>query len=462
MKVVVLGAGLGGLSASYELAKKGVDVTVLEKEGRVGGMAKSHSEGGFTYDLGPHRFHTKEDSLVEHVNRLLDGDLDEKERVSRILLEGRFFDYPLKVGNAFFNMPPSTTARIMLDYTTMKLRNILGGGEDGNFEEWVLSRFGRKLYEIYFKVYTEKTWGIPCTELSADWAAQRISLLSLWDTLVKTLSIGETPRTYVSRFHYPRSHGIGRISEAYERGIRDRGGKIRVSSPVKEVTASGGRITGIGYDGGTIKVGDDDIVFNTIPITDFIRCVSPKPPDDVLEANERLRFRSIVFVYLKFDRDRVSHDHWIYLPELKYKANRVSESKNFNAGNTPDGKTIVGAEITCQMGDETWNASKEELSERVLKDMVGIGLVEEGEYIDSTVRKMEHAYPVYDLTYRENLDTAIDYLKGFANLRFFGRNGLFRYNNMDHSIHMGLKAAEAATDKNVDYMKVATEERWFG
>ncbi len=462
MKVWVLGGGLAGLSAAHQLTGDGVPVTVLEKEARVGGLARSYESGGFTHDLGPHRFHTQDPELLEHVRELLGGRLEERTRRSRIQLEGRFFDYPLRVKNAFLKMPPLTTAKIVVDYLTAKAGGIIHPSRDRNFEEWVVSRFGRKMYEIYFKVYTEKMWGLPCTELSADWAAQRITLLSLWDTLVKTVFRRENvPRTYVSRFYYPRTGGIGAIGEAYAERIVEGGGEIRLNTKVDDVGVEDGRVTYVGLNGGRVEVGEEDVVFSTIPLTDFVRAVKPKPPEGVVEAAEKLRFRSINLINMRFDRDRVSLDNWIYLPEPRFIANRLSESKNFSEANAPEGKTIVAAELTCRRGDEVWNAGGE-LGGSVVEEMASMGLVDEGEYMGCEAHGMEYAYPVYDIGYRENLKTILDYLNSMVNLRVFGRNGLFRYNNMDHSISMGLTAAKSLTDDSTDYMRVATEQEWFG
>jgi len=463
MKVYVLGGGLAGLSAAHVLSEGGIDVTVLEAEDEVGGLARSFSEDGFTLDLGPHRLHTHDESLLEHFMKLMGDSLEEKERVSRILLEGRFFDYPLRVGNAMFNMRPLTTARIVADYAWIKLKSMLRRPADGNFEDWVVNRFGSRLYEIYFKVYTEKTWGLPCMMLSADWAAQRISLMSLWDTVVKTLFRGGVePRTYASRFYYPRSGGVGRLSEEYAKHILANGGRILTNSRVDGITVKDGRIIELRCAGNSFKVSAFDLVYSTIPITTLIKSVSPPVPKGVARASSKLRFRSIVFVHLKFKRPTVSSDHWIYVPELKYVENRLSESRNFNTGNASSGKTVVTAEITCQCGDTIWNAPAEELGRRVLEDMLAMDLVKRREYIGSSIHRIEHAYPIYDLDYKVNLHEVIEYLKTLSNLRFFGRQGLFRYNNMDHSVSMGLTAAKSVTGRNVDYLKVAAEQHWFG
>ncbi len=463
MRVYVLGAGLAGMSAAYQLACDGVETVVLESEPQVGGLAQSFVVDGFTYDLGPHRFHTPDEELSKHFVSMVGGEVEEKVRKSRILLEDRFFDYPLRVGNAIFNMPPLTMVRIMADYALVKVRNTLVKPSDDNFEEWVVNRFGWKLYEIYFKVYTEKTWGMPCTKISADWAAQRITLLSLWDTLVKTLfKSGDTPRTYVGKFNYPRKGGIGSLSKAYSKKVTESGGQVRVSSPVTGVRLKGSRIASIEYAGGVFELSEEDVVFSTIPLTDFVRCCDPSAPKDVLEAAEKLVFRGLIFVTLFLGRENMSDDHWIYLPQPKYASNRLSESKNFNRNNAPAGRTAVTFEITCQVGDKVWNSKDEDLAQTALDDAVKTGLMERGDYIGAKVKRMEHGYPIYDLGYREKLKKVTDYLSTLENLKFFGRNGLFRYNNMDHSVSMGLTAAKSITDENVNYLKVATEQHWFG
>ncbi|MBU0761763.1 MAG: FAD-dependent oxidoreductase [Candidatus Altiarchaeota archaeon] len=463
MRVYVLGGGLAGLSAAYQLTKDGVETIVVEALDQVGGLAQSFTEKGYTYDLGPHRFHSSDKELNKHFVNVLNGEVEEKIRKSRILLEGRFFEYPLKVGNAIFNMPLHTMVKIIIDYLTIKVKNALSTSSDSNFEDWVVNRFGWKLYEIYFKVYTEKTWGMPCTQISADWAAQRITLLSLWDTVMKTLfKSGDTPRTYVSKFNYPKKGGIGGLSNAYVKSIKKSGGKVITSSPVKKIHLKGSKISSIDYEGGSVKIAKNDLVFSTIPLTDFVRFTTPSAPKNVLSSAKKLKFRAIVFVTLFLEKEHASDDHWIYLPQQMFTSNRLSESKNFNVKNTPHGKTCLTFEITCQVGDKVWNEKDEKLAETALDDAVKTGLVEKSQFIGASVHRMEHGYPIYDLEYKKHMADVIGYMKSIGNLRFFGRNGLYRYNNMDHSVSMGLTAAKSVSDKNMQYLKVATEQKWFG
>ena len=464
MKVCVLGAGLAGLSAGYELSSKNVDVTLLEKTPEVGGIAKSFTRGDFTYDLGPHRFHTKDEDILAHLKDLLNDNLALKERKSKIFLQGRFFKYPLKVGDAILSMPPLITLSILVDYLKIKIINLFSCKPDDSFESWVVNRFGWKLYKIFFREYTEKTWGIPCTSISVDWAAQRISLLSLWDTLLNTvLNKKDKPRTYVSEFYYPQKGGIGIISENYAEVIRDRGGIINLDVAIDKILVEENKINSITYHSNNAKKTEIyDHLFSTIPLTDLINLIQPKPSKDVLEAARKLMFRSIIFVYLVINKQRVFQEHWIYLPERQFTSNRVTEPKNFSSQNAPDGKTLLCFEVTCFDGDEIWSMSNEELRDKVISDLKKLADVKEEEVVDSFTHRIKHAYPLYSLDYSVHLEKIKKYLDEFTNLSYFGRNALFRYNNMDHSIDMGLKAAQRRLGQNVDYQRVATGQKWFG
>ncbi|MFH1788180.1 MAG: FAD-dependent oxidoreductase [Candidatus Altiarchaeota archaeon] len=464
MEVCVFGAGLAGLSAGYELSGNGVSVSFLEKDSQVGGLAKSFTADGFTYDLGPHRFHTKEDYLIEHLKNLLGDNLVLEERKSRIFLQGRFFDYPLKVGNAMFSMPPATTARILADYLKIKLRNLSNPQPDDSFESWVVNRFGRKLYMLFFGEYTEKTWGIPCTSISADWAAQRISLLSLWDTLVNTVVPGkDKPRTYASEFYYPRQGGIGAIAKAYEKAILAAKGAINLNTSIKQISLNGNRFGSVIFtSGGKTQTKEFDHFFSTISLTTLVSLIKPEPPKTILGAAEKLRFRSIVFVYLVINRGKVFDEHWIYLPEKKFTSNRIAETKNFSSQNAPERKTILCFEVTCFKGDEKWNLSDEELKERVIGDLMRISDVRKDEVLSCFTQRMEHTYPLYTLDYLTHLERIRAFLDGIENLSYFGRNALFRYNNMDYSMDTGIKAAKNMIGQKTDYKKVASGQEWFG
>ena len=465
---LILGAGLAGLAAASRLKDHGCRVQVLEAQPHVGGLAASFTIktewGEFDYDNGPHRFHTNEEHLTAEVERLLGDNVCHADRLSRIFLYGRFFDYPLNGSNVLKNLPKTVLIKAFLDFFAVKIRSIFKKVPDDNFENWVVNRFGRKLYDVFFGTYTEKTWGIPCNQISADWASQRISLLSLWDTVMKTLFRPKNvPRTLVSRFVYPRRGGIGRLCEAYRRDLEEAGMEVLTSAPVTSVRVEDGRLLGIEartLDG--TRFFQADQVLSTIPVTTLVRLMDPEPPREIMESVQALKHRSMIFVYLILDRPRLTHDHWIYLPEQRLITHRLSEFKNFSPDSAPPDKTLICAEITCDYGDDDWNKSDEELRRVVARDLVDIGLLKEDEILHTFSRRERHAYPLYDLTYRENKDRILDYVNAIEGLETTGRQGLFKYNNMDHSIAMGLNAADNLLGRGEDHKKVATGQEYFG
>jgi protoporphyrinogen oxidase len=462
-QVTILGGGLAGMSCAVACVRAGAEVVVLEREDRVGGLARSFTEEGYTYDMGPHRLliHAPED--VSEFNSLLGQSLLLKERKSRIFLKGRFFHYPLRVGNAIFSMPPAITARILADYAWAKARSVTSRGDDKSFEDWVVARFGRTLFNIFFKQYTEKAWGIPCSQISADWASQRISLLSLWDTLKKSLwRRGNQPRTYASQFYYPLHGGIGSISRAMAHEVEASGGKVVCDQPVTSIGIAEGRVSKI--QAGDLSIQPQEVV-STIPLNDLVG-MADGADEPVKQAAKNLRFRAIVFVYLFVKRPRISDDHWIYLPEEQFISNRFSESVNFSIKNTPMGKTVLCAEITCDVGDSIWKTSDDILAERVVEDLIGLGFTELGhsEILKVSTRRVREAYPIYDIGYQQRVKTVLDYGESLSNFVAIGRSALFRYNNMDHSVAMGKEAAATilSQDDKKATTSIATDQKYFG
>lgn len=441
----ILGAGLAGLSAGYNLSRGGRSVSLLEKEPYVGGLAASFTRDGYTYDLGPHRFHTRNRKVQEQVEALLADNIHWRERLSRIYMLGRFFHYPLKAGNVVRNLPPWLLFRSFLDYLVVRVQDRIRPIPDDCFQNWVLKRFGKTLYRLFFGTYTEKAWGIPCTQISADWASQRITLLNLFDTVKKTLLRPRNePRTLVSRFLYPRTGGIGTISRRYaEEILSEEGNRILTGVEVRRILHDGGRILGVDFvhDGEEHREEVRSLI-STIPVTTLIDLMDPAAPDDVLRARRSLRYKAIVFVFLALDRDKVTDDHWIYLPEQHLKVHRISEFKNFSEHCAPPGRTMLAAEITCNYGDHIWNMDVEGLTDLAAKDLEKVGLIRRSEVVHSFVHRERFSYPLYDLEYRTHLARCMEWLKSFENLHATGRQGLFQYGNMDHSIAMGLVLAE--------------------
>ena len=439
-KVHILGGGLAGLSAGADLARNGVSVEVIEAESRVGGLARSFEIDGFTCDLGPHRFHSNSDDIVDHIRAPLAGNLHMRDRLSRIFMFGKFFHYPLRAGNVLRNLPPLLLVRSFLDYWFMYVRLRFRPLPDDSFENYVRKRFGNTLYRLFFGTYTEKAWGIPPSRISPDWASQRITLLNLWDVVKKTLfRPRDVPRTYVSRFYYPKTGGIGAICEGYQRLIEEHAGTVLTSASVQSIQTEGDRVVAVRYEqNGKEVVQPVTELVSTIPVNRLVECLDPPAPAEILAAAGKLQHKAILFVYLMLDREQVTPDHWVYLPEKHLTVHRISEFKNFSAETCPAGKTLVCAEITCNQGDERWQMADQELAEIARSDLVKMGLFRPEEVYDHHVRRVPYSYPLYEIGYRDHLTELLRYLKRFKNLISTGRQGLFRYGNMDHSVMQGV------------------------
>ncbi|MHC4941732.1 MAG: FAD-dependent oxidoreductase [Planctomycetota bacterium] len=463
--VTILGAGLAGLSTAYSLAKAGIRVRVIEKEPYVGGLAASFKSGEFTYDLGPHRFHSQNEAIMDHVMELLGENYDYRERLSRIFMRDQFFNYPLKASNVLRNLPVSFLVKAFADYFGIRVYNFFKPIPDDCFENWTKKRFGNTLYKMFFGTYTEKAWGLPCTEISADWAAQRITLLNLWDTVKKTLfKPKNVPRTYVSKFIYPKDGGIGAICERYAEEVRERGGEVFLGAEIKGIEIKGTRAEKIIFNVGEKQHSMElDRLISTIPCTVLLDYLNPAAPDPVRKANANLKHIGIVFVLFDMATERVTRDHWIYLPSHDLTVHRISEFKNFSERTCPADRTMICAEITCRVGDGIWTSDHESLKATAVRDLGRLELIRPEDVGRVRIHRAPHAYPLYDLTYKANLDTLMAFLDSFDNLKTAGRQGLFKYNNMDHSIEMGLELAQSIISGEArDHKLIASEKKYFG
>ena len=463
-KTIVIGAGPAGLTAANELIALGRSPEVYEKDGLVGGISRTAEYRGYRFDIGGHRFFTKVPAVHELWEEVLGEDLLERPRLSRIYYDETFFDYPLKPLNALRGLGPVEAVRVGLSYLWAQMAP---HPVETNFEEWVANRFGRRLYEVFFKTYTEKVWGMPCTEISADWAAQRIKNLDLFKAVKNALigSVGdrEVITTLIDRFHYPRL-GPGMMWERLAERLVASGTPVHLETAVRRLHHRDSRITAVEVEGAGregVRNRPADHVISTMPLKELLSSFSPPPPAEIREAASRLRYRDFLTVVLIVEQEEVFPDNWIYIHSPAVRVGRVQNFKNWSPEMVPDPSTTsLGLEYFVQQGDELWSAPDEELLELGAREMATLGLLSSSDVVDGTVLRMPKAYPVYDDAYKEILALIRGYLAGFPNLQVIGRNGQHRYNNQDHSMLAGMLAARNVIGETHDVWAVNVEQEY--
>ncbi|MBN1405941.1 MAG: FAD-dependent oxidoreductase [Candidatus Omnitrophica bacterium] len=462
-RVVILGAGIAGLSAAWELSKEGIDVDVIESQPCVGGLCRSIRKNDFIFDLGGHRFVTKDTAIFNKIEGLLGNDLMVRRRKSVIYLKGKFFAYPPELYDILRKMRPDISARCAFDFFMVKF-GAYSGMQDISLKNWVLKRFGRTMYDIYFGPYSKKLWGIAPDKISADWAGQRISLLNIMDVVLRLLSgRNNSPRTYAHNFIYPKK-GIGQIAQAMAEEITSKNGRIHLNSIVEKIILDRGRIKSIIYrQSGVEKEISAELIVSTMPLPEFMLSIEPKISGSQLHTAKSMAFRGIKFVHITLDKEKITDNTWIYVPEGKYIFFRIQDRRNWSPYVVPEGKNALTLEIACNKGDDIWNMNDNALLKRCVSGLENMGLIRRKDISGYFTESAEHAYPVYSLGYKENVQQAYDFLSGIKNLISIGRQGLYRYNNMDHSIKMGLLAADNILHDNCerDIFSVATEDVIF-
>lgn len=439
--VVVIGAGPAGLTAAYLLAEAGYDVTVLEADDIVGGISRTEQYKGFRFDIGGHRFFTKIQPVEDFWNHILGDDFISVPRMSRIHYDGKYFDYPLKALNALSGLGIVNTARIIWSYVQARLHP---SEDEDNFEQWVTNRFGQRLYEIFFKTYTEKVWGIPCTEIRAEWAAQRIQGLSLARAILNATALqhrGTAIKSLINEFRYPRL-GPGQMWEACRDRVVDLGGDVRMQHPVTEVTCQHGRVVGVVAntpDGERCFAADH--VISTTDIRSLVHALRPAPPESVRTAGNGLRYRDFLVVALILEKENLFPDNWIYIHTPGVQVGRIQNFNNWSAAMVPEpGRTCLGMEYFCFTGDGLWESSDQDLIALATRELEQLGLAPAALVRDGTVIRMPKAYPIYDAEYRGHLDVVRSTIDPIPNLHTVGRNGMHKYNNQDHSMLTAMMA----------------------
>jgi protoporphyrinogen oxidase len=445
MRVGVIGAGPAGITAAYQLAKAGACAEVFEAGPHVGGLSRTFELWGQKVDLGPHRFFSHDRRVNDLWLEVVGPDYRMVDRLTRIYYQDRFFHYPLKAGNALWNMGVGNALACMSSYFKERLRPSVPADDRATFESWVVGRFGRRLFEMFFKSYSEKLWGIPCDRLDADFAAQRIKKFSLGEAIKAALGIGAgNHKTLVDQFAYPTG-GTGMVYDRMARRIEQLGGAVHLNTPVQRILHHDHEATALELSGGRIEPFDH--VISTMPLTALVRGLGELPAD-VEHGVNQLRFRNTILVYLNVDRTDLFGDQWLYVHSPELGMGRVTNFRNWVPelfGNQLT--SILALEYWCYDDDPLWSDSQENMIALAAREIRATGLIGDANILAGHVERIRRCYPVYAQGYKDHLRPVVEHVRRFHNLQAIGRYGAFKYNNQDHSILMGILAAENIFDE---------------
>ena len=441
MKVCVIGAGPAGLSAAYQLARAGIEVAVVEASSEVGGMSRSFSLWDQTVDLGPHRFFSSDRQVNQLWLELAQRDYSMVDRLTRVFYGNRMFRYPLEPVDAMWKLGPRKAVQCAASYLRERIRPTCE--LDGSFEAWVVRRFGRHLFETFFQSYSEKLWGISCRDLDADFAAQRIKKLTLGQVIKAALGGARGKhRTLVDRFAYPHG-GTGMIYERMADGIRAVG-ELHTSTAVRRVIHTDRHVTGVELTSG--RTLNCDHVISTMPLTHLVDGLNES--DDVKHAASALQFRNTVLVYLLVDGTDLFPDQWIYVQDPRLDVGRITNFRNWIPQLYGDSRhTILSLEYWCYDSDERWKSADATLIDAAEREVIATGLLGDAPVVAGHVCRVPRCYPVYRRGYRDSVGVIRRALERYQGLTAIGRYGAFKYNNQDHSILMGIRAAEQILSK---------------
>jgi len=449
--IFVIGAGPAGLTTAYCLTKETPSVIVIEKDPLyVGGISRTVRHGNFLFDIGGHRFFSKAKEVVDLWHEILPDDFITRPRLSRIYYGGKFYSYPLSAFQALRNLGIFTSAACMLSYAHAKLFPI---ASPRSFHDWVRNRFGERLFQIFFKTYTEKVWGMSCDDISADWAAQRIKGLDLRVAVMgalkhsfglkpKAVAGGDVVKTLIETFQYPR-RGPGMMWEAAAAKVTERGGQILMGRELVELAYDEAhklwRI-GVATSDGKRESYTARHVVSSAPVRELVNKLSPKPIS-LLHARA-LRYRDFLTVALMIDKTDVFADNWIYIHDPSVKVGRVQNFGSWSPEMAPAGMTCLGLEYFCFEDDGLWTMSDEELIALATREVAKVGLVAAADVVDGCVVRQQKAYPVYDDAYRDHMATIRrDLEQSYPSLHLIGRNGMHKYNNQDHAMMTAMLTA---------------------
>jgi protoporphyrinogen oxidase len=445
----ILGAGPAGLAAAYTLAKQDQVVTVVERESKVGGLAKSVYFHGFILDYGPHRFFTKLSPVIRLWNEVLGNEQVTVKRLTRIFYGGKYFSYPIQAKEVLFALGLQETINILYSYLLSRLTSLfLPKTNPKNFAEWITAKVGQRLVKIFFEGYTEKLWGIPCTEIEAEWAAQRIKGLSL-SKAIRNAMLGNNDKvkSLIDQFQFPRL-GSGQLYDLICDRLHEQGQSVLLNTEVISCHHNGVAITNIGLRDrhtGLESIVDCEYVISSIPLNLLVQQMQPSPPVEVITAAKSLQFRNTVLVYLIVAGESLFPDNWLYINDAKVRLGRVTNFANWSPEMLPNSSranTPLCCEYWCNPDESIWQESEANLIALATDELRQIKLINNEIVIDGFVIRLSRSYPVYTGNYREAIATIQSYLSKFSNLQLIGRYGAFKYNNQDHSLLMGIYAAE--------------------
>ncbi|HEY6421479.1 MAG TPA: NAD(P)/FAD-dependent oxidoreductase [Candidatus Binataceae bacterium] len=456
---VIVGAGPAGLTAAYELSRSGRRATVLEQDPEhVGGIARTINYKGYRFDIGGHRFFSKNDEIEKLWTEILGDRMLTRDRLSRIFYRGRFFKYPLETRDVLANLGIIESAACVMSYLAARVKP---RHEIKTFEDWVTNAFGRRLYEMFFRSYTEKVWGIPCSEISADFAAQRIKDLSMRALILRAIGLGSRKggpviKTLIDHFRYP-VHGPGEMWQTLTAKLLRAGVAIQMGERVTSIRREPGRVTSVttsSVDGSRTYAAAHFI--STMPIRELIQALEPAAPDEVVAAARSLRYRDFITVALIIDQADLFPDNWIYIHAPGVSVGRIQNFKNWSPAMVPDPRyTVLGFEYFCFATGDWWSAPDATLIAMASRELAALGLGDEAKVVDGAVVRQRAAYPVYDGDYVGAVNVVREFIdREMPNLQLAGRNGMHKYNNQDHAMMTGLMAARNIMGGSYDLWQV--------
>ncbi|MCQ8186318.1 glycosyltransferase [Parvularcula maris] len=460
-RLVVIGGGPAGLTAARTLQKLDANwkPEVFEANAIVGGISRTESHEGYRFDIGGHRFFTKVPEVTAFWKEILKDEFITRPRLSRIYYNGKFYSYPLKITNALGNLGPVEAALIMFSYGKVK---VFPRRQEETFDDWVTNRFGERLFNTFFKTYTEKVWGIPCSEIRADWAAQRIKNLSVTKAVWNALTGANDTVSLIEEFEYPRL-GPGQMWEVCADTVEEHGGSVHLKHKVVKVEREDMRVTRVLVrdDQGEERWVEGDAFVNSMDLRTLLRVMDPPPPAYVMEAAEKLKYRDFLIVTLVLDDADPFPDNWIYVHSPEVNVGRIQNFRAWSPEMLPNDHTSsIGMEYFCHAGDNLWETSDEELIKQAGRELEAINLAPASKVLGGKVIRQPKAYPVYDGEYTDALGIVREWLDGFENFQTVGRNGMHRYNNQDHSMLTAMLAAENILGAEHDLWEVNVERSY--